>query len=309
MNAAPVIDLAPLLAGAPGAEQAIAGALDEALREWGAFELVGHGIPAATIEGAFDAARRFFAQPLEQRMAVRVDRHNRGYVPLHQTVYPGNRPDLKESFNLGLTLPPDDPDLLAGKPLHGINQWPGELPGFRAAVEACFDAMLGLGDTLLGPLARCMGMPPTALRALYHRPIAFMRLFHYPPESAVAAGEYGAAEHCDYGFITFLAQDPVVGFELRARDGRMVPVPPRQGGLIVNAGDMLAEVSGGAFRSAPHRVINPAPVGRHSIPFFFDPGFDALFPGLPETSAGEFLLAKFRRFYKPREAIGAAAAG
>jgi len=27
---------------------------------------------------------------------------DRGYVPMHQTVYPGNRPDLKESFNLGI---------------------------------------------------------------------------------------------------------------------------------------------------------------------------------------------------------------
>lgn len=57
-------------------------------------------------------------------MKVRIDRHNRGYAPLHQTVYPGNLPDLKESFNVGTRLTADDPDVKAGKPLHGVNQWP-----------------------------------------------------------------------------------------------------------------------------------------------------------------------------------------
>ena len=86
-------------------------------------------------------------------------RANRGYVPLH------NLPDLKESFNLGLKLTADDPDVLAGKPLHAVNRWP-DLPGYRADVERYFDAMLTLGDRLLGPLALCLDMPPEALRAL-----------------------------------------------------------------------------------------------------------------------------------------------
>ena len=99
-------------------------------------------------------------------MSVRVDKSNRGYVPMRQTHYPGNLPDLKESFNLGLALRADDPDILAGKPLHGVNRWP-ELPGFQHDVEAYFDAMVQLGTRLLGPLAICLGMTPEALRALY----------------------------------------------------------------------------------------------------------------------------------------------
>ena len=71
--------------------------LKAALGSWGAFELVDHGVPVETIEGAFAAANSFFRLPVEERMKVRIDRHNRGYAPLHQTVYPGNLPDLKES--------------------------------------------------------------------------------------------------------------------------------------------------------------------------------------------------------------------
>jgi isopenicillin N synthase-like dioxygenase len=226
---------------------------------------------------------------------------------MHQTVYPGNLPDLKESFNVGTKLTADDPDVKAGKPLHGVNRWP-ELPGFRAAVEAYFDAVIALGDRMLGPLALCLGLTPADLRARYTKPIAFMRLFHYPPTTNVAQNEFGAAEHKDYGFLTILAQDSTGGLEVRSPDGDLVLAPPRQGNFIVNAGDMLSEITAGKIRSAPHRVINRAGNGRYSIPFFYDPDFDARFDSLPQFSAGEFLLAKFDKFYQYRKDMGQPAA-
>jgi isopenicillin N synthase-like dioxygenase len=305
-QAIPVLSLQPILTAMPEADARVARQLEPILKEWGAFQLVDHGVDATLTEAAFAAARRFFAEPLEQRLQVKVDRHNRGYVPMHQTQYPGSLPDLKESFNLGTALTEDDPDVRAGKPLHGVNRWP-DLPDFRSDVTLYFDSMLALGDRLLGPLALCLGMTPEALRACYKKPIAFMRLFHYPPEGKLEDGEYGAAEHKDYGFLTILAQDAAGGLEVRAPDDSIVSVPPRADAFVVNLGDMVEAMTGGALRSAPHRVINRAGIGRYSIPFFYDPAFDARFAGLPEYSAGEFLLAKFSRFYKNRESEAAGA--
>jgi isopenicillin N synthase-like dioxygenase len=79
--------------------------------------------------------------------------------------------------------------------------------------------------------------------------------------------------------------------------------PPNPNNFIINAGDMLAEITAGKIRSAPHRVINRAGIGRYSIPFFYDPDFDARFAGLPQLSAGEFLLAKFNKFYQYRKEL------
>src|SRR5262245_59473792 len=155
----PVVSIAPIVRREAGADEAVARDLKAALGSWGAFELVDHGVPAGTIDGAFAAAATFFRLPVEERLKVRIDRHNRGYAPLHQTVYPGNLPDRKESFNVGTPLTADDPDVKAGKPLHGVNQWP-ELAGFRTAVESYFDAIMALGDRLLGPLALCLGVTP-----------------------------------------------------------------------------------------------------------------------------------------------------
>jgi isopenicillin N synthase-like dioxygenase len=50
--------------------------------------------------------------------------------------------------------------------------------------------------------------------------------------------------------------------------------PPVRGSFICNIGDMLDRMTGGLYRSTPHRVINTSGRHRLSFPFFFDPNFD-----------------------------------
>ena len=237
------------------------------------------------------------------------------YVPLRQTVYPGNAPDLKESFNLGVDLAPDHPDVIAGRPLRGCNQWP-ELDGFRPAVEAYFTAAAALGRQVLGLLSRALGEPPDFLARGYSEPIAFMRLFRYPPFAALAAAEHGAAEHTDYGMLTLLVQAGLGGLEVRGGGGAWTRVEPVPYGIIVNLGDYCADLTNGAFRSPPHRVVNRADRPCCSIAFFFDPSFDARYstparfatgepPRLRDSAFGPYLLQRFDRFYRHRQATTA----
>jgi len=309
----PVISFAGLDDPSPARLHAVAAEIRSACTGDGAFQIVDHGIPAAIFDAAFDAAHRFFALPMETRESIRVNRHNRGYVPLRQTVYPGNAPDLKESFNIGVDLAPDHPDVVAGKPLRGTNQWP-DLPGFRFAVEAYFAAMERLGRRLLEATSVALGEAPDFLGRGYAEPIAFMRLFHYPPFADAARSEHGAAEHTDYGMITLLAQDALGGLEVRARDGGWLRVDPIPCGVIVNVADYLSDLSNGLFRSPPHRVVNRADRARYSIPFFFDPSFAARYstpqpladrsgapPRLADAPFGPYLLQRFDAFYKHRQ--------
>ena len=48
---------------------------------------------------------------------------------------------------------------------------------------------------------------------------------------------------------------------------------------------MLDRLTGGWYRSTPHRVRNLSGHGRLSFPFFLDPGFDAAVPPLPGQAA------------------------
>ena len=91
-DALPILSLEPLIALRSDGDVQVARVLEPILHTWGAFRLVDHGIASEVIADAFAAARLFFAQPIEARLAIKVGKHNRGYAPMHQTVYPGNLP-------------------------------------------------------------------------------------------------------------------------------------------------------------------------------------------------------------------------
>jgi len=140
-NALPVIDLAA------GDDESVAAQIGAACCEVGFFYMINHGVEPALIAEVFAEAKRFFALPLEEKRAIAIEkvRGNRGYSGLmHEALDPSRGPDMKEAFNVGLALKPDDPDLLAGKPFPAPNAWP-DLPGFRETLLAYFDACMDLG--------------------------------------------------------------------------------------------------------------------------------------------------------------------
>jgi isopenicillin N synthase-like dioxygenase len=87
-------------------------------------------------------------------------------------------------------------------------------------------------------------------------------------------------EHTDYGLLTLLGHDGSGGLEVKTSDG-WVPADPRPGAFVCNLGDMLERLTGGRFRSTPHRVRTQGPAGRLSFPFFLDPSWDAVVDRLP----------------------------
>ncbi len=314
----PRIDVAGLYDGGPRARRDLARRLHGALRDVGFAYVTGHRVAGDLIDGLRAQARRFFALPMADKQAIAINAQHRGYMaPNSSTIVTSSvatvrKPNQSESFLALHELAPDDPDVVAGRPLQGPNQWPAALPSFRPAALAYMAAMEALSRRLVGLIALGLDLPEDYFAPYFERPTVFLRLLHYPP-TPDEDGLFGSAPHTDYGFITLLAQDDVGGLEVRNRDGRWIAAPPVDGSFVLNVGDILSRWSNGLFASTPHRVINRSGRQRYSQPYFFDPSMDSVIAPLPDCAGadgasdfapvryGDYLMSRLDQNYDYRK--------
>jgi len=271
----PIIDLSRLRDG-PNARTRVAAELDAACSEFGFFYLVGHGVSHHRIDSLMSLARRFFAQPTEDKLAIHMSKGGRawrGYFQLGEELTSG-RPDGKEGIYFGTELEQSHPRVRAGVPLHGRNLFPSE-SGLREAVLTYMSDLTHLGHELMSLLASGLGLPQDFFLDHYTRdPTVLFRIFNYPRTPDIERG-WGVGEHTDYGFITLLKQDDVGGLQVRHGD-QWLEVPDVSDSFVCNVGDMLERLTRGRYVSALHRVRSSAVRDRISMALFFDPSFDAI---------------------------------
>jgi isopenicillin N synthase-like dioxygenase len=265
-----------------GDVSAVAHEIEKACREFGFFYAAGHGVKDETVRALKDASARFFALPEANKMEIPLARGGRawrGYFPVGDELTSGV-PDLKEGLYFGEDLDASDPRVRAGWPLHGANLFPKDVPELAAAVRGFMAQAELAAHAIMAGIAVSLGLDADYFRGHYTgRPTLLFRIFHYPP-SAPSDARWGVGEHTDYGLLTLLAQDDVGGLQVKTAQG-WIAAPPIQDTLVCNIGDMLDRLTGGYYRSTPHRVLNTSGRERYSFPFFFDPAFDAAIEPLP----------------------------
>src|SRR4051794_2959028 len=272
----PVLDLAPLIRGEPGAVEALGAELRDAFENVGFYFVVNHGVPQPLIDATFESTRRFHAMPLEDKLALQINKDNIGYLPFkgsvtrHSQLNANNLPNLVEAYFTKRELPPDHPDRLSGLPFRGANRWPANLPGFREVVLAYQAAMEALGLRLLPLYAVALDLPPDDFARAFREPMYTLRMSHYPRQDVVEENEFGLAPHTDTSFMTMLAQNEIPGLAIRLPNGRWLDAPAMPGSILVNGGDLLRRWTNDRFLVTPHRVINRSGEERYAIPFFMD---------------------------------------
>jgi isopenicillin N synthase-like dioxygenase len=216
-------------------------------------------------------AAEFFALPEHEKAAVAMPLAGsawRGWFPLGGELTSGV-PDRKEGYYFGTELPPDP------RPMHGPNLWPARPPELAAAVTEWMTAMEQLGQQLLALMAVGLGRRADFfVGGLTASPTSLFRIFRYPPHPESDTSTWGVGEHTDYGLLTLLATEGTPGLEVNVQ-GQWHDAPSDPDLVICNLGDMLDRLTGGRYRSTPHRARNHAGHDRYSLPFFLDPGWDA----------------------------------
>ena len=285
----PVIDLGPYLAGEPGARESAAAELRFALTSIGFYFIVNHGVPAGQVRAIFAEAARFHAQPLDDKMKIRIDKHNVGYLPMRgdtlrtSTVQTVTKPNLNEALFVARDLPSDHPEVLADRRFRSANQWPAELPGFRDTVVAYCDAMERLVQKLVPLYALALGLPAAYFDGPFRESQYKLRMTHYPNQGAPTDDEFGIAPHTDTSFLTLLAPNEVPGLSIRTQSGAWIDAPAIPGAYVVNGGQLLQRWTNDFFLATAHRAINRSGGKRYALAFFCDSNIDWPIASVPTT--------------------------
>lgn len=267
-------------------------------------------------EDVFSIGREFFGMPDSAKFEIAKKTFN----PANANTYHGYFPaqplsaldNLKEGFEQGPSKPLPPSSASEKINLAESNLWPDPAHfKSRHKLEQLYDELQTLSAQLLSLLALSLDKPAEYFNHYLTDSLSTLRMLHYPPNDSVAyqAGRSSSTldsadsasitsadfndvrlsctPHTDSGILTLLHQDATGGLEVRNANGDWIPAPYIPGSIVVNIGDLMAEVSGGRFVATMHRVRAPPAelkiegvsveeggpkFGRFSVPFFFEPG-------------------------------------
>ncbi|KAK0968850.1 hypothetical protein LTR91_016576 [Friedmanniomyces endolithicus] len=308
METLPIIDFSPFLlpTSTPQERRDVAVELDQACRNAGFFYLKGHGVPRDLLDNIRQDAIDFFKTTSEedkQRLALKSDDKARGYSK-HVDAEKGSH----EALDFYRPVAPTESRCGIGQ---GVNQWPAKPDTFRSAVETYVDRMERLGRAVIEALALALGVDVKLFVSRVDKAFWQLRTICYGGQTSPVSAKAGIGEHTDFGILTFLLADSTKGsLQVRSKTGEWMHADPIEGAFLCNLGDMLAEWTRGAYKSTAHRVIHLSNTPRVSIPFFFDPNWDAIIepvvPSGDEETDGRYVGVRYRDRYigAMEEALG-----
>ena len=289
----PVMDLGPFLADKPRALDALAVKWREACEGLGFMCLINHGLPDVEIERMETEVRRFHALPLGEKLKIKVNQHQRGFIPskatiqTHSTYQKEIKPASVECLVLATDYPEDDPNVIAGKQFYAQNPWPEGLPGFRETVEHYMSEVTDLCKRTLPVWAVALELEPGFFAPYFKNCHCYFRLAKYPKTDFVGENEFGLSAHADTGFMTFLPPAKEKGLQVLDRNGTWFWPEVPDGAIIFNIGQFLERWTNERFRATPHRVLPPREHDRYSFACFVNTSLDSAVECLPTCTSAD----------------------
>ena len=284
----PLIDLS----GDPAGVVELVGA---ACRDWGFFQVIGHGVAATLTAQVLAAARAYFALPIgAKRRHLRSRDNPWGFYDRELTK---EQRDRKQVFDIG---PDASLDISPGSdPFSGATPWPDQPEDFTPLMQRWFGEMNRLSGQLIGLIGSSLTGDLERLRSAFEPAhTSYLRLNYYPVDDALAAetgaeADLGIHHHTDAGGLTVLLQDRIGGLQV-FHEGHWHNVTPVQGAFTINIGDMTQVWSNDLYKAPVHRVLAMDHSERISIPYFYNPSYETIVaplvgePHYTPISWGEF---------------------
>ncbi len=266
----PVVDLNDYLHGNAEQKDLFIKSVGNALREVGFFALTNHTVSHDLIYETYTETAELFALPEATKASYEIDGLNgqRGYTSFgKEHAKDSKAPDLKEFWHVGQELSPEHPRSAS----YPTNVWPPELKNFQRVMVDVYRRLEAAAFSVLEACALYIGEEKSLIRDMALDGNSILRLIHYPPvPSDRDPNSIRSGAHEDINLITLLIDATASGLEILDRRKQWIPVTTPKGCIIVDAGDMLQNLTNGFFKSTTHRVVNPnnSRDRRYSAPFF-----------------------------------------
>ena len=276
----PVIDISGIN-GDLEARRTLARQIKEAATNTGFFYIKNHGVSGAAIEGALNASKAFFTQPLKEKEAVSIglDKYFNGFTGKGTSMAsPTEGIDYRESFSW-MYLPeydpiPKDPNTVPRE----VKEWfrgadwiweqTKDVPNFKEGCMRYYQECLQLARRLVKIFALCLDLPEDYFDSLTTYPGADGVFNYYPAMSADRAAtdaDLGLGSHTDLQCFTLLWQDMNGGLQVLNSEGQWIKATPIEGTFVVNIADYMQRLSNDMFKSTVHRVFNRSTVDRYVL--------------------------------------------
>lgn len=249
----------------------VAESISNAAIKWGFFQIVNHGIPMKVIENLKASVHRFFELPAEEKKHIKE-----------------NSPS--EVVRLATSFSPHAESVLEWKDyLQLVYASEEQIQAYWPAIckEQSLEYMKHaevLIRRLLNVLLEGLNIKQMDNEREYALMGAMILDFNYYPPCPDAEVVAGVGRHSDISSITVLLQDEIGGLYVRASDGdNWIFVPPVDGALVINIGDVLQIMSNDRYKSTEHQAVANKAKTRISIPIFVNPAPNAVIGPLPEV--------------------------
>nr|XP_043611146.1 protein SRG1-like isoform X3 [Erigeron canadensis] len=204
--------------------------LHVASKEWGFFQVINHEISESLLDDFKRKVLNFFNLPMNEKQKLWQDEDNlEGFGQLF-VVSENQKLDWSDMF--GITTLPHD------LRKHQLFQ---KLPlNFRETLETYSTEMKKLALSILGQMAKALGMDTQEMTELFQDGYQAMRMNYYPPcpEPKMALG---FSPHSDADALTILYQlNETEGLQI-LKDGKWLAIKPLPNAFVINVGDIMEE--------------------------------------------------------------------
>ncbi len=260
----PVVDMRDFYA--KNRKQKFITQLREALKTVGFVAVIHSPIDQDILDNAYNSTKNFFSKQLEYKLQFENKSLSgqRGYV--QSEIAQGQvRKDYKEFFHVAK----DFADEVAEKYNYPKNIWPDDVK-FKQAMTKFMSEIEQYSEAIAQAIALSIDKPENFFTDMIEDGASLIRAIHYPANPPVDT--VWAAEHTDIDLFTILPRATTSGLQILNAKGEWVDVIVPKNAFIINAGDMLQNITNGYYKSSKHRVISQHKnKDRYSIVAFIHP--------------------------------------